>query len=374
MRVLLIARYLQMVNHRKVMALAAAPGLELWHLAPRQWTDGLRTYHQELSSGQGYHLIISHTLLHHDIHRFIYWPLSLHLGIIKPDIIHIEEEPDSLAVLQTVVARRLWAPSAKLVLFTWQNIRRARSFAVERLARIVLQGVDHAIAGNCEAGDVLRQQGYAGPVSILPQLGVDTTTFKPVHGGSRRHTLGLDGPVIGYVGRFVPEKGLDVLARAVAPLTNTRLLLVGRGPSQTDIEALARSLGMADRMVIVPGVPHDEVAEHLNCMDVFVLPSLTTPRWKEQFGHVLIEAMACGVPVVGSSSGAIPEVIADAGLTFPEGDADALQAQLERLLNDREYRGGLARRARQRVLTEYSHEVIARKTVAIYHDVIDSAA
>ena len=99
-----------------------------------------------------------------------------------------------------------------------------------------------------------------------------------------------------------------------------------------------------------------------------VLPSRTTATWKEQFGRVLTEAMACGVPVVGSNSGAIPEVIADAGLIFPEGDAMSLAAQLQRLANEHTLAVELGRRGMARVVDNYSQKRIAAKTAAFLQE------
>ncbi|MBC7239486.1 MAG: glycosyltransferase, partial [Chloroflexi bacterium] len=94
------------------------------------------------------------------------------------------------------------------------------------------------------------------------------------------------------------------------------------------------------------------------------------PKWKEQFGRVLIEAMACGVPVVGSDSGEIPHVIGEAGLIFPEGDALLLRRCLERLQQDMAFRQDLARRGRERVLQHYTQAQIAAQTVAFYREVL----
>ena len=366
MRVLLIARYLQMVNHRKVLALARYPDLEIWHIAPRSWVDGLRAYTQELRSPAEYHFIAAPTFPVYDIHRFMYWPPDLFLRRIQPDIIHIEEEPDSLAALQATLARRLWAPSAKLILFTWQNIRRRRGAVVEKIARFVLQRADHAIAGNSEAGRVLRLQGYAGPITQLPQLGVDTDTFRPMDAAGTREELGLRGFVAGYVGRFMPEKGLDTLVRAAARIEKCHLLLVGDGPGRRDLESLAGEMGMQDRLRIVPAVAHHEVPRYLNAMDLLVLPSRTTTSWKEQFGHVLIEAMACGIPLIGSDSGAIPEVIGDAGVAFPEGDVEALAGQLAYAIHNPDKLRYWSERGRAQVEEQYTHEQIAEKTYHVY--------
>jgi quercetin dioxygenase-like cupin family protein len=92
------------------------------------------------------------------------------------------------------------------------------------------------------------------------------------------------------------------------------------------------------------------VPSRLAQLDALVLPSLTRPNWKEQFGRVLVEAMACGVPVVGSDSGEIPRVIGQAGLSFPEGDAGALRASLAELMGSERRRAELGARGRIRVL------------------------
>jgi glycosyltransferase involved in cell wall biosynthesis len=104
---------------------------------------------------------------------------------------------------------------------------------------------------------------------------------------------------------------------------------------------------------------------------VFGLPSETTPRWKEQFGHVLLEAMASGVPVIGSSSGYIPTVIEGAGVVFPEGDADALARELVRLIDDGPFRTSLIRKGHDAVADHYSHDVVARNLLEVYAEVSD---
>jgi len=101
-----------------------------------------------------------------------------------------------------------------------------------------------------------------------------------------------------------------------------------------------------------------------------VLPSRTSSHWVEQFGRVLIEAMACGVAVVGSDSGEIPHVIGDAGLIFPEGDVAALRKQLARLQGNQALRRELGARGRARVMAHYTQAQVARDTVAFYRELI----
>jgi glycosyltransferase involved in cell wall biosynthesis len=150
---------------------------------------------------------------------------------------------------------------------------------------------------------------------------------------------------------------------------NWQGLIVGRGPQKPDLENMAHNLGIAERLRWIDTVAYQDTAQYYNALDVCVLPSLTAPRWKEQFGRVLAEAMACEVPVVGSDSGSIPEVIGDAGLIFPEGNSRVLAQQLNRLQHDAALRGLLGQRGRQRVLEHYSNERIAARTVAFWRDI-----
>jgi glycosyltransferase involved in cell wall biosynthesis len=113
-------------------------------------------------------------------------------------------------------------------------------------------------------------------------------------------------------------------------------------------------------------VPPEDVPRYINCMDVLVLPSLTTPGWVEFFGRVLVEAMACQVPVIGSDSGEIPNVISDAGLIFHEGDADDLKDKLLLLAHDEDLQSELAARGEKRALAKYSWEQIAEDTYGVY--------
>jgi len=134
---------------------------------------------------------------------------------------------------------------------------------------------------------------------------------------------------------------------------------------------LAARLGVSQRLTFKPGAPTNEVSKELQQMDVLVLPSLTQPNWKEQFGRVLAEAMACETPVIGSSSGEIPYVIDDAGLIFPEGNAQELALRVRKLLENPELYATFAARGRQRVLEHYTQKQIARQTYQTYQEMMD---
>jgi glycosyltransferase involved in cell wall biosynthesis len=129
---------------------------------------------------------------------------------------------------------------------------------------------------------------------------------------------------------------------------------------------LVEELQMGNRVKVATAVPHENFPDYFACLDVMVLPSLTTPTWKEQFGRVLVEAMACGVPVIGSSSGAIPEVLGEAGLIFPEGDENALAEKIGLLMKEAAWRERLSRTGQERVSRLYSTSVIAERTHHFY--------
>jgi glycosyltransferase involved in cell wall biosynthesis len=128
----------------------------------------------------------------------------------------------------------------------------------------------------------------------------------------------------------------------------------------------ARQLGLEGR-VHLPGVVHNaDLPTLMNALDAFVLPSEMRRNWREQFGRVVVEAMSCGVPVVGSDSGEIPNVLGEAGLVFHEGEAGALASCLRSLLSDPAMRGRLSQAGRARVLELYSTERVAAQHYDVY--------
>ena len=138
-----------------------------------------------------------------------------------------------------------------------------------------------------------------------------------------------------------------------------------------ELEVLATRLGVAERVIFRGAVAPQDVPHEMQQMDVFVLPSLTRPNWMEQFGRVLIEAMACETPVIGSSSGEIPRVIDDAGLVFQEGNVRELSACIRLLMDDPELHARLAVRGRQRVVEHYTQQRIAQQIYEAYQEVMD---
>jgi len=371
LRVLHIARSTTRAANAKATAMAREPGLALWLVRP---LDAAAASLARLAPLEGLHIV--HCWLRRDPHRGLYGTLGFGMRAASPHIIHVEEEPDSLAALQVALARRMAAPSARLVLHTWQNVNRPKRPHVRAVLATTLRAADAVLCASDAAVSVLRAQGFAGLAPVILPGGFDPETFHPRHG---RRFAPVQSPAfpyaqgsftVGYVGRLAREKGLDTLVSAVARLDPpVTLEIAGTGRLKRALTRQARGEGTGEDRVRFRGrLDASGVADFLRGVDVLVLPSRTTRVWAEQFGRVLVEAMACGTPVVGSDSGEIPGVIGDAGLVFPEGDADALAARLDVLRRSPELRAGCSERGLERAHALYSADRIAKQTAAFYRD------
>ncbi len=300
----------------------------------------------------------------------------------KPQIIQVEQGSRGLAHTQMIILNQILGLKAKNIFFTWWNIPYKLKFPVSLLEKYNLKYSHGIIAGNQDGAEILRQQGYTDSIKVMPQLGVDETLFKRQQQPELSQKLGIkpEDFVVGFVGRFVSEKGILTLLKSLSVIQDKswKLLLLGRGKLQSEIMQFAVDNNLQARVIIIETVPHDRVYQYINVMSTLVLPSettynlknLTSIGWKEQFGHVLIEAMACQIPVIGSDSGEIPYVIGDAGLIFPEGDASALANCLLQLMNNPELAHKFGEMGYHRVIAKYSNKALAKEQLDFYKELI----
>jgi glycosyltransferase involved in cell wall biosynthesis len=284
----------------------------------------------------------------------------------RPDILHLETDLLCLSAFQLILLNRL-DTRARTVFFSWENLYHRHRPIRHFVEHYTIHNADHLIAGNRDAKDVLIRKGIARErIGTMPQIGV--TARKT----DERYPHHPPGPyTVGFVGRLIEEKGVFSLLEAFASLPDdSRLLMVGDGPARSAFSEMARRLQVAARVEMTGSVPFHDVESYLRRMDVLVLPSLTTRLWAEQFGHVLVEAMVLGIPVVGSSSGAIPEVIGDGGLVFPEGNAVELAERLQRLADSPTLRVNLGLLGEGRCRRLYTHTRIAEQTCQIYRSLL----
>jgi glycosyltransferase involved in cell wall biosynthesis len=269
------------------------------------------------------------------------WYLHFYRGLgrllrtLRPDVIHLWEEPWGLVALQAVLLRALFLPRAAIVLETDQNILRPLPPPFESLRRYTLKRTDTLIVRGPEALAVARATGYAGP-TVTVEYCIDARNFHPEGRAEARRALGVDGLAVGYVGRLTEAKGLSKVIAALArcQTRDITLLLLGDGPDHAALRRAAEERGVADRVRFLPQRPGAGVGDFMRGLDVLVLLSQTTPTWKEQFGRAIIEAQACGTPVIGSDSGSIPGVVAKGGWIVGEDDVEGLAALLDRLAGD----------------------------------------
>ncbi len=363
MRILMVSKACVVGQYQtKLEELARLPDIELTVVVPPFWRDERGIIPLERSHTSGYALLVEAMRFNGQFHFHYYPTLPRIIDRVRPAIVHIDEEPYNLATFLALRAAR--RGGAQTLFFTWQNLLRRYPLPFAWIESYVLRHADYALAGNAEAVAVLRAKGYRGSVSVIPQFGVDPNFFAPAAGGEPRQTF-----TIGYLGRLVEEKGIDLLLRAAAGLLgNWQVQLLGNGPAKEQLQSLARELGIASRVLFDVVRSSDQVPARYRQLDVLVLAARTRPNWKEQFGRVLIEAMACEIPVVASDCGEIPNVLGDAGLLFPEGAVAALRAQLETLQRDPARRRELGQRGRARVLAHFTQARIAGETWKVYEE------
>jgi glycosyltransferase involved in cell wall biosynthesis len=362
MKVLVIWKALvSKAHHRKIKVLSAYKDVEITLVVPTKWDKVLL----EKEYCSGYKIIPVKVLLSGYNHFHWYPGLEKLVKQVQPDIFHIEEEHYSLVTFQAIRLAKKY--NIKCLFVSWQNIYKKYPFPFSWIEGYNLENADYAIAGSNEVRNVLVRKGFKDKrISGIP-LGADTMMFHKMESTELRSKLRLETFTIGYLGRFVVEKGVMDLLKAVSRIkSKINLLLVGNGELRNKVTIEGRRLGISEQIRIVDTIPSSHVPNYLNCMDCLVLPSRTTKKWKEQFGRVLIEAMACEVPVIGSDSGEIPNVIGDSGLIFREGDVGNLSSKLEVLINNKDVRVELARKGRQRVLNNFTQEKAAKETYKIY--------
>lgn len=381
MRVLVLSHsYIMKPYRRKFALIAERPDVTLRVVVPERWYESFQdivfqpdadTPCEEFPcpirfSGYGSRFYYRHSV-------------KSHFRDFQPDIIHLEEEAWSLNALQTVRLKRKYCPNSCFIFRTSLSIptKQRFGFLPVWIERHVFRETDSAFPLSVNAGKILTQRGYTGQQTPFPN-GVDVRHFYKMDVSQLRDALQLSNCfVVGYVGRLLQMKGVDTLLKALAHLVNQdttrtyKLLILGQGADKPSFQKTAETLGIAEHIVWIDAVPPEEVAAYINCMDMLVLPSRTTSGWVEFFGRVLIEGMACEVPVVGSDSGEIPHVIDSAGLIFPEGNTDALAERIQRIAHDTCLQNDLIARGLDRV-KDFTWETIAEQTYQAYQELLAS--
>ncbi len=280
---------------------------------------------------------------------FKFLPLFWAIKKIKPDVIQVFDEYSSIDLAKVILCRNiLYGKKIPVFAYAFQNIPFSSppfifEFSAKFFKRIIYKicyplifwyhkrDLSGVTGSNGQALLNIRNINRNIPLKLI-FWGVEIKNFFPKNRNVCREKLGLkkDVKIIGYAGRIIEEKGLETLVNAVSK-TDYQLIFVGDGNYKSELIAMVNDLCLADRISFYKNVSQVDLVDFYNAFDVLVLPSKTMIGWKEQYGRVLIEAMACGLPVVGSSSGAISEVLSGypSGLIFKEGDINDLAEKIK---------------------------------------------
>ena len=358
-RTLLVVGHPNVVTHNQLVYVRLAEhGWDVKMIVPNRWVDeyspgGFTPQATEEFAGTFARVRVVAPGLYQR-HAYVTRPAAW-LKRWRPVAVFLEQEPFSIPGLQ-------WGSACQRLGIPWglqgdENLDRPFPLPAKVIRRYTMPRADYFAARSPTAAGMLERWGARAPIAVVPHTIPEWTP------GSRgeRHD---DVFTIGFAGRLVPQKGIDDLVAAVRLLTfPLRLLVAGDGP----LRGALQQAGLGDRLELRTGLRSDEMPELYRRMDVLVLPSRTTTTWAEQFGKVLCEALLCGTPVIGSSSGEIPWVIdtSGGGLVFAEGDAAELAARIEELHADPARRHALASRGYAGVVEHFAPRAAARELDAL---------
>lgn len=359
--------------------LGAFPGLDVTLLAPEVWVENYTPHSYPRDERRSFRSIVGRALWPGKEARSFYASgMFRAFGAVRPDVVLMMEESFAMFALQTLIAQRLYAPSAKLVFYS-NNITTYERFTYRlgrlyaRIGRYVTPRFDVGLCVNDIAATVLRRTGHDVEIRTL-FYGVNERLFFPRDRMESRAALGIpdDAFVILHAGRLMELKGVQDLIVAFDRIKSGRrneklkLLIVGAGEYADRLRSLASEAGSAKDIEFRDLVPIERMPALMSAADLFVLPSRAEIH--EQFGRVNVEAMLCGTTIVGSTSGGIPEAIGDGGYIFEAGNVDALQGAIESVLDDPEEAGRRRRTGRERAMRLYSADAFIDGIVRLCED------
>jgi len=307
--------------------------------------------------------------------------LGLEYELFDKDIIYTADIT-WLFSLQGAVARKKFGN--KLVVLEWENIPLIYhdNENISNIKRTVTNSADAFVAVTERAADALRIEGADRDKIYKIPMGIDVDFFTPdktVRNKARSELKLNNGDrIVLFVGRFVFEKGIyDILFASKLlfdenpDLKKTlKFLMIGRGPEKDRFTSMVKRLSLEDNFIILPQSSYLEMKKYYNSADIFILPSIPKENWKEQFGMAIVEAMACGVPVISTYSGSIPEVIGEAGLLVQPNDPQSIYNGIMKLLKNETLRQELGKLARQRAVEMFSCKVVSEQIDTLFKKIL----
>jgi len=280
----------------------------------------------------------------------------------RPHVVHVDEEPTARAA--SIAMRSARALRIPATIATAQNVDVRAAWSVARRRRRVLRAARAIVAESTVAARLAEHEAPGVPTTILAREGVAipetavTVTRQPC--------------TVAFVGRLAPDRGLDVLFRALesVPGHQWRLAIVGDGPERERLEALARQVHLPARLRWLGALSGEALGAAWLTFDLVVVTSRGSSSWAEPTGAVALEAMARGIPVIATTSGALPDVLGEAGIVVPEGDPYAMRAAITTMVEAPTRRESLGLEGRARAMERYSDHALARGLLDLWKDLV----
>lgn len=267
-----------------------------------------------------------------------------------------------------------------LALMVWDNIpfNQERNDERRAMKQRAARTADRFIVHTERSRRTLDFEGVPKDRIVMMDPGVDTELFKPGPPDRARFGLAEDEFVLLFVGWLLPRKGIDFVLLALRELVRDsslrarkyHLVVVGDGPGKDRVESLIDRVGVRAQVTFTGPMPYNEMAAAFRSADLFVLPSIATPEWQEQFGMALIEAMACGTPVITTYSGAIPEIAGDAAVLCQPNDFVSLYEAIRSLAGDAARRKEMGEAGRARALERFTLPALANALSGVYESML----
>ncbi|WP_230740895.1 glycosyltransferase [Methanooceanicella nereidis] len=247
------------------------------------------------------------------------------------------------------------------------------------IVKYVKDNTDIFIAVTERAKQALIIEGVPEDKIRTIPVGVDTERFKPADADPaliERFGLSDNGFNVLFMGRLVKEKGIYDLLYAAKLLSldvetrNIKILIAGSGPEKDNMAKIIKDLAIDRQVSLIGSFSYEQVPKLYNVSDAFILPSITAPWWQEQFGMVLVEAMASRLPVISTLSGSIPEVLGDGGILIQPDDPFSIYREIKNIMTDKAYRERLKFSARERAVEEFSINKISKMIGSVYSELM----
>jgi len=298
-----------------------------------------------------------------------YYPkLKNVLNKIKPDVVFVYEEPFVFTTIQVITWKSRYSKKTKVVVEDCENLeRKFKRFYEPWLYSYTLRNADGMIAMSSDIEKLLRKKGYKGPVQLIGEP-ADPLSFKRKGGDEIRKKLGInkDEFVICYCGRMHESKGLHIIVEALGKLKKDFKLMViyyGGEEYRQKVIKRAEELGIIKNILFIGPVKGTELPKYYSACNLGVAASLTMPYWKEQFGRFTAEFILCGVPIIGSSSSTVNEVLGKDAIMYEERNPDELKEKIELIINNPKVGKKMVGVGRKKVLEGFTNQKLAEKFV-----------